>query len=144
MMLAGILMLALGALPYGHSQAPGGVIRVIDDGATGDRWLLVRDASKPGGPGRMVRMVNTAPKPGSEPASANAQAIDRPVIHAGDGVIVEEHSPVVDARLQATALGPAAVGTEFKARLEIGGKVVRVVALGPRRAELVPELKAQP
>ena len=144
MLLAGILTLALGALPPGHGQAPGRVMRVIDDATTGDRWLLELDAGKPGGPGRMVRIKNTAPQPGSELASTNAMALDRPVIRAGDGVIVEEHSPVVDARLEATALGPAAGGTEFKARLKIGGKIVCAWALAPGRAELAPELKAQP
>ena len=54
-------------------------------------------------------------------------------------VIVEEHTAVVEARLEAMALGPAAVGGAFRARLRMGGKVVRAVALGPGRAVLEPE-----
>jgi len=37
-------------------ERPGVVIREIDDSATGDRWLLVRDMTNPAGPGRMVRI----------------------------------------------------------------------------------------
>ena len=37
---------------------------------------------------------------------------------------------MVEARLEAMALGSAAAGAEFKVRLKIGGKVVRAVALG--------------
>lgn len=108
------------------------VIREIDDAATGDRWLLVHDANDAGGPGRMVRIANAA-----------ADSATDPVIHAGDTLVVEEHRAVVDARLAATAMGSATVGAEFAARLKIGGKVVRVVALGPGRAELKPVAKAQ-
>jgi len=133
-------------------QRPGIVIREIDDSATGDRWLLVRDALNPAGPGRMVRVESA----GSESASGiqgerarkgaqNPAAVPlRPVIHAGDAVIVEEHTSVVDARLEAVALGSAVVGAEFKARLKIGGKVVRAVALAAGRAEMTPEKEAQP
>jgi hypothetical protein len=59
-------------------------------------------------------------------------------------VIVEEHTSVIDARLEAVALGSAAVGAEFKARLKIGGKVLRVVALAAGRAEMTPGSEAQP
>ena len=133
-------------------QRPGQVIREIDDSATGNRWLLVRDTANPAGPGRMVRVEGA----GSESASGiqgerarkspQSQAATplRPVIHAGDAVILEEHTSVVDARLEAVALGSAVVGAEFKARLKIGGKVVRAVALEAGRAEITPEREAQP
>jgi len=133
-------------------QISGIVIREIDDSATGDRWLLVRDAVNPGGPGRMVRIeIGKADLAGgmdgdSARKSAQGPVVTsiRPVIHAGDALIVEEHTSVVDARLEAVALGSAAVGTEFKARLKIGGKVVRVVATAAERAERSPESEAQP
>jgi hypothetical protein len=64
------------------------------------------------------------------------------VIRTGDALIVEEHSPIIDARLQAVALGSAAPGDEFQARLTIGGKVVRVVAIAAGRAALTPESEA--
>ncbi len=132
MLAAGIVVLGFWAPPSGHSQATAQVIREIDDAATGDRWLLFKDASDPAGPGRMARVESAAV------GSAN-----RPVIHAGDALVVEEHTAVVDAQLEATALGLAAVDAEFRARLKIGGKLIRVVALGPGRARFKPETRAQ-
>jgi len=138
-------------------QRPGHVFMEIDDSATGDRWLLVRDEANPAGPGRMVRVKtgkvysgNADSTGGTESAPARKSgqgpvaAPMYPVIHAGDAVIVEEHTSVVDARLEAVALGSAAVGAQFKARLKIGGKVLRVVALAAGRAEMTPEREAQP
>ena len=63
--------------------------------------------------------------------------LQHPLIRSGDRLVIEENSAVVEARLEAVALGPAAVGAEFKARLAIGGRVVRAVALGPGRASFV-------
>lgn len=63
------------------------------------------------------------------------------MIRAGDALIVEEHTAVVDARLEAIALGSASKDAQFKARLKIGGRVVRVTALGPGGAMLEPEDK---
>jgi hypothetical protein len=133
-------------------ERPGVVTREIDDSATGDRWLLVRDMTNPAGPGRMVRIETgkvalaggVEGEAGRKDAQSPAAAPVRPVIHAGDAVIVEEHTSVIDARLEAVALGSAAVGAEFKARLKIGGKVLRVVALAAGRAEMTPGSEAQP
>ncbi len=128
------------------------VIREIDDPATGDRWLLVRDWNRPGGPGRLLllagsrRAAQPAParrssitdstRPGQEGLTAPAA----PIIRAGDPLVVEEDTPVVEARLAATALGPAAPGAVLEARLAIGGRIVRVRALAPGRATLEPGL----
>jgi hypothetical protein len=156
MILAGVAALFFQAPALGHGQAPGRVMREIIDGATGDRWLLVRDAAHSGGPGRMVRVArgdedsrreskNEPAQPGTQSAAHAAPGpVTAPAIRAGDAVMVEEHSPVVDARLEATALGSAEAGAELEARLKMGGKTVRVKALGPGRAELVPEPKAHP
>jgi flagella basal body P-ring formation protein FlgA len=67
-----------------------------------------------------------------------------PVIRTGDSVVLEESSPLIEARLEARALGPAACGAEFKARLAIGGKIVRAVALGKGRAAFVTEAGSRP
>jgi len=163
MVLVGLLtLLTRPLLPACGQTAPAGapsaeqrlgpVIREIDDSATGDRWLLVRNATNPAGPGRMVRVAagksNSAGGVAGGPTRKGQQgpgaAPERPAIHAGDAVIVEEHTPVVDARLEAVALGSAVVGAQFKARLTIGGKVVRAVAREARRAEMMPEREAQP
>ncbi len=125
-------------------------MREIDDPHTGDRWLLLRDRGHPGGPGRLV----LAARPGIEPVSVRTaggeqQAISatqgtpfHPVIHAGDQLIVEEHTAVVEARLEAVALGPAAQGAVFKARLKIGGKVVRAVAVSAGPCGALPRSEA--
>jgi hypothetical protein len=125
------------------------VVREIDDPHTGDRWMLVRDPVHPGGPGRLVLVpdmngirhdkIAVAP-PTPEPGSSSTPG--RLVIRAGDKLIVEEHSAVVDARLEGTALGPAIGGAFLKVRLSIGGKVVRAKAVGPALAVLLPGSEA--
>lgn len=113
------------------------VIRVIRDPHTAMRWLLEREPSRPGGPGRMVLV---GPEDKFEPASVMSSASGAasnsptPVIRGGDRVVVEEKSLLVEARLEGIALGSAVGGAEFRVRLTIGGKVLRAVALGPGRA----------
>ena len=127
-------------------------VREIDDTHTGDRWKLMRDPVHPGGPGRLV----LAAGPGIEPVSAGTSdqkhpAISatkrtpfHPVIHAGDALIVEEHTAVVEARLEAVALGPAVEGAICRVRLKIGGKVVRAVAVSAGHAVFAAEDEARP
>ncbi len=115
------------------------VIRVIDDAQLGDRWLLLRDPERPGGPGRLVLDARQSDTQGHAKKDDTQPRESSPVIRAGDALIVEEHTAVVDARLEAIALSSAAKGAEVKARLKIGGRVVWVVALAPGRAILAPE-----
>ncbi len=119
----------------------GEVVREIDDPNTGDRWLLVRNDQDPGGPGRLVLIAAHRYSSGGKTVRAagetrSAQVL--PVIRAGDRIVVEEHTAIVDAVLEARALAPAAPGDALNARLTIGGHVVRAVALGPGRAALQP------
>jgi len=65
------------------------------------------------------------------------------VIHGGDKIIVEEHTTVVDARLEAVALGPAAQGNAFRVRLNIGGKVILAVATAPGQAVVASPIGAR-
>ncbi len=135
----------------GAPQAHITAVREIDDPCTGARWLLLQDPNHPGGPGRLVPASNIqnagAVRVKDRDGLPNATAIalpPRPVIRGGDRLIVEENTAVVEARLEATALGLAARGSSFQARLQIGGKVVRVVAMGPGRAALASELEVRP
>jgi len=118
----------------------GEIVREIDDPHTGDRWLLLRDSSHPGGPGRMVLVANVRNE--TRPNELEAGAL-RPVIRAGDRLIVEEDTAVVAARLEAVALGPAVIGSPFEARLKIGGRVVRALALAPGRAAFQAETEVR-
>ena len=135
----------------------GEVVREIDDPHTGGRWLLMRDSGHPGGPGRMVLATGPGSQAlskvrgetrigiqnGLEPLLA-ASAPVQPVIRAGDRLTVEENTAVVEARLEAVALNPAAIGSGLNVRLAIGGRVVRVVAVSAGRATLLAETGARP
>jgi len=46
---------------------------------------------------------------------------------------------VVDGRLDAIALNPAAAGQRVRVRLLVGGRVVRALAAGPGRVALEDE-----
>jgi hypothetical protein len=145
-----------GAQPAGTEIAPsantatqvlGEVVREVADPGTGDRWLLERDPKQPAGPGRMVRIAGKEDgalsdrrgNAASGTAAGEPAIVFGPVIHAGDRLVVEESTAVVEARLAAVALGPAKKGASLNVRLVIGGKVVRVIALGPGRVALVPQ-----
>ena len=126
------------------SRRPNEIMREIDDPHTGARWLLLRNEEHPGGPGRLVLAEAYASGSGAARRIAVAEVRLHPVIRAGDRLVVEEHTARVDAVLEARALGAAAAGEAFDARLTIGGLVERVVALGPGRAALQPETGVQP
>jgi hypothetical protein len=109
--------------------------------------MLVRDPVHPGGPGRLllapemnglrhdkIAAVPRVPGP--------ASSFVPPLIRAGDKLIVEEHTAIVDARLEGTALGSAIGGAFLNVRLSIGGKVVRAEAVGPALARLLPGSEA--
>lgn len=117
-------------------------VRVIQDPHTGMRWLLERTPKNSGGPGRMVLLPHgqTAEETSVNSGSDQAQVttVARPVIRAGDRLVVEEHSAIVDARLEAVAIGSAVKGASFSVRLLIGGKVVRAIAVGSGHAVLAP------
>ena len=102
------------------------ILREIRDPHTGARWLVTANTMNPAGPGRMVQ---TGGNGGSE-----APVV---VIHRWDRVVVEEHTGRAEGYLEATALEPASIGSGFRVRLKVGGKVMRAVALAPGRAALV-------
>ena len=113
------------------SQLPSAVVREIDDPNTGAHWLLVAD--HPGGPGRLVLSgtITSIARTENEP-------LPKPVVRAGDRLLLEEHSDLVDARLEATALSPAVDGGPLRVRLHVGGRIVSAIATGPGRATLSP------
>lgn len=127
--------------PLVSSAAP--VVREINDPALGVLWLLIKDPQHSGGPGKFVMVDKTK---GLRSADASAlQGIEQalPVIHAGERVVVEEHSAVVDARLEGTALEPALQGAPLRVRLKLSGQVVHAIAQASGRALLAPEGEAE-
>jgi hypothetical protein len=156
------------------ASSSGNVMREIDDPHTGEHWLLLRDPSHPGGPGRLVpaadsRSANSLPanshrdsapkeklakdesldlreKPAAQPVERKLEVPGssrlQPVLRAGDSLIVEEHTAILDAQWEAVALNPAAAGSVLQVRLKIGGKIVIAIATGPGRAELRAERTA--
>ena len=129
----------------GVAPSAASILREIDDPCTGARWLLVQDPAHPESPGRLVLSASEGladdTRQQTRSASGRAQSF---AIHAGDALLVEEHTAVVDAQLEATALGSAVRGAEFRARLKIGGKAVRALAIAPGRAALVHEREPRP
>jgi|GEM_PF-2610953 len=120
------------------------IMREIVDPSNGYHWLLLRDEAHPGGPGRLLLAANAgfqgpheqnpigdAPNP-----PAPILAPRRAVIRSGDRLIVEEHTAMVNARLEAVALGTARAGERIRVRLKIGSKVLGAVVDGPGRATL--------
>lgn len=134
----------------GSTQAAEEIIREVDDPATGDRWLLKRNSQYPARPGRMVLVARQ--KSSQPPASAPMESADKgfetgktaEVIHAGDHLVVEEHTRRLDAVLEAIALAPAREGGSLRVRLSVGRRVVMAVAVASGRALLSPASGAQP
>ncbi len=140
------VLLVSPGLPPTRTVLSGRQIRSIEDPNLGQRWLLLRDPDHPGGPGRLLQVAaaSSGVQPG-RPANPTASAAPRPqpaalrpIIHAGDRLVLEENSAVAVVRLEAVALESAPVGSAFRARLKIGGKAVHAVALATGRAAFQP------
>jgi hypothetical protein len=115
------------------------LLREIDDPNSGTRWLLVRDKSNPGGPGRL-ELASPGRDQGAFGMQAKTTSVAQnrpiPIIRPGDKLVVEEHSTTTDAYLEGVALGPAGPGSALNVRLAIGGRVVHATAVAPGRAAL--------
>jgi homoaconitase/3-isopropylmalate dehydratase large subunit len=112
--------------------------------------MLCRNVEHPGGPGSLLHVAAPSAVKWNRPGGAQFThslerdpAAIRPVIRAGDRVIVEENSAVAEARLTAVALESATVGSAFNARLEIGGKVVRAIAMRTGQALFQPQIEVR-
>ena len=132
-LLVGVAVLA--QAPAAVSKPAGAsAVREIDDPHAGIRWLLIKDAEHPGGPGRLVPLGDGEFE--KRTLARSAELVAAQVIRAGDRIAVEEHTDRVDAVLEAVALGSAVEQGWFEARLRIGGRVVRVVAIRAGHARL--------
>lgn len=109
--------------------------RELIDPCIGSRWQLLVDSEHPSWPGRLVLKsaseahISNAPgqylsgqvetrKHASNGIGQYAPAaITPPVIHAGDHVIVDQQSQVIQAQFDAVAMEQAVVGQRLKVRL---------------------------
>ena len=140
----------LNELPDGGGGAqaqPGDVsryrtIRIFEDPSTHLRWTLLQNLSRPAVPARLIRASNnpncaaTSAVECGLPGAVSFQPAADPVIHVGDALIIAEHTQVLDAQLEATALGQAAAGEPLRVRLKSSGHILFVVADGPGRATM--------
>jgi hypothetical protein len=124
------------------------VVRSLRDPHTGQCWQLTRQSLPSGGPGRMIQVSDEecaviSLKTNGMPRGKPEPKMQTPAIRAGDRLIVEETSAVVEARFAAVALSPAVLGATFNARMQIGGRVVRVIALGSGRAAFAANMEVE-
>jgi hypothetical protein len=119
-----------------QSAAGGRIVEERTDPATGARWMLMRDAEHSA---ELAHWV-LADAGRERPAAAGATTTEpKLVIHAGDKIVVQEETAVVNAWLEATALTGAKDGGELRVKLKIGGRILAVRAISPGTAEMKEE-----
>lgn len=143
-------------LACGESAGPSGnssryrAIRAFEDPSTHRRWMLLQDMTQPAAPGLLASAWGSDGGARSDEIDdlRVATCVPSPaitVIRAGDAVVIAKHSRVVDAELEAIALGRAAVGEPLRVCLKRGGHILSVIADGPGRATLhAAESEARP
>ena len=119
------------------------VIRSFEDVGTHQSWTVVQDKKRPAAPARLVgpTILHGGRASAEESGEALLQMASRLIIHAGDSLIVDEHTAIVDARLEATALGAAARGERLKVRLKTGDRIVPAIAMEPGQAEILSPIR---
>ena len=122
-------------------RAPVPILREIKDPYSPARWVIIRNVLNPAGPALIAAEDDHAQ---TGPSSKTGKRTPSAVIHAGNHIVVEEHTTAAESYLEAIALGAAEVGAALNVRLKIGGKVVRAVAIAPGRAALAPSREAKP
>lgn len=134
-------------LPHFNVAARYRAVRIIEDRGTRLRWLLIEDLSRPTAPALLRRAPGdlscASPRTTETDARFTPPLLDIsfPVIHAGDSIILSEHTRILDAELEATALKGAAAGEPLPVRVKFGGRIVHAVASGPGRATLAVEAR---
>jgi hypothetical protein len=126
------------------------LVREIDDVGLRAHWMLFRDDSRPGGPGRLVLKSScdnlreaTVCELGLNRRIASKTFLE-PVIRAGDQLVVQEHTSRVDMKLKGVAIGPAAVGDVLSVRLSVVGRTVQAIALKAGLATLLSQPEVRP
>lgn len=126
------------------------IVREIEDPSTGRHWFVVRNVQHPEGPGLLVPVAGPFLRRTARTAAFtlllgnSPTPIPKPEVRAGDRLILEEHTAVLDARLEAVALTPARTGEPLRVRLTLGGHVVRARLLHAGLAEWMDEGEGRP
>jgi hypothetical protein len=124
-------------------------VRAIDDRGTRQHWLLLKDQSHPACPALLVQAPRYRSCAGLgqteiDSRSHSVPEFSLPVIHVGDPIVVSEHTPTLDAELEATALEAAIAGEPLGVRLKIGGQTLRAIADAPGRATRIAKASERP
>lgn len=120
-------------------------IRTIEDLGTHTHWRLLRDLSHPAAPAVLIpgqsdsKCASLRIEKSGLRSAPNLGRTSLPVVHAGDYLIVSEHTRNSDAELEATALKPAAIGESVTVRLKFGGHILSAIATAPGRASFSQE-----
>ncbi len=120
-------------------------ICTIEDPGTRQRWILLQNLVRPAAPALLVQRprnfscVRFSPQGSESHSQPDSESRSLPVIHAGDYLILSEHTRFLDAELEAIALQPAAIGDSLTVRLKFGDRILRVIATAPGRAALSGE-----
>ena len=114
-------------------------IRLIEDPSTHLRWMLMKDAAHPEWPARLEPFANTFGTSGSTGGAVSLPSRKVLMIHAGDALTITRHTEVSDVRLEAVALGPAAIGELVRVRLKTSGRILSVIADGAGRATMLTD-----
>lgn len=120
-------------------------IRSIEDLGTHSHWMLLRDLSRPAAPALLIqgqpdsKCARLRIEKSGLRSAPNRESTSLPVVHAGDYLIVSEHTRNLDAELEATALKPAGIGESLTVRLKFGGHILSAIATAPGRASLSQE-----
>jgi hypothetical protein len=125
-----------------HANRLGGakyrLVRAIDDPGTQKHWLLIEDLSRPGTPALLIRTTQdgAGAQCGVETTETQSPipSLSVPVIHAGESVLLLEHTPISDATFEATALQAAALGESLNVRTRLGGRTLKATATAIGRA----------
>jgi hypothetical protein len=118
-------------------------LRFIDDPGTGRHWLLVQQLNHPEVPRTLVQIpdsqscFNLALEGAEFGSGSRNENLLKPVIHPGDRLILSDIHVTSYARLEATALQPAAIGAALDVRLKFGGNILRAVATAAGHATLL-------
>ena len=115
-------------------------VRLIEDSSNHVRWMLFDDPDHPALPARLVPVADN----GSVSPSAAVKGSPHvpaalhlsPIVEAGDVLTVVQNTPVADVRLEAVALGPAALGQTVRVRVKSSGLILPVRIDGPAHAIL--------